>query len=71
MQVVYKFNVPEDSDYLEIYQKAENMHSALFDIVNYLRNQYKYYSENPPNIEEIYKSVIEILNDQDVPEDLK
>ena len=53
---VFKFDLELDRELIEIYDKTLEMHSALHDIVNYLRDKVKY-SELSTEERKIYEQV--------------
>ena len=42
MEAILKFNLPEDYTEFEMATKGSNMHSALWEMDQWLRAQYKY-----------------------------
>ena len=54
MEAILKFNLPEDQTEFELASQGGNMHSALWEMDQWLRSQYKYmpdteYSEDKYN----------------------
>jgi len=64
VKAILEFNLPEDSDEYKLITQSRDMYSALFDIREYLRGQYKY--DGKDDIEKIYDKFYEILNDNNV-----
>ena len=67
MKAVLEFDLSkeEDSDRFELINNAEKMSSFIWAFQAYLRSEYKY-KETPDNIEKIYESWFEYLNEYKV-----
>lgn len=61
MEVIFKFNLPDDHEEYEIYKQAEKMNLALWDFSQQLRAWYKHYDKDP-SLEEIRDKFHEILD---------
>ena len=72
MKAILEFNLPKDKIEFELASKSGNMHSALWEMDQWLRAQYKYmpddeYSEDKYNVYyEAREKLDEILNDNGI-----
>jgi len=72
MQVTYIFNTGADNYNdrdLRVFQRAEDMASALWDIKQYLRQVWKY-QEDPDDINTIYERVSEIIIENGITDEI-
>jgi len=65
MKAKFTFNLPEESPDYNVYHKAPNLLSALWDYSNYLRHQERQ-AETPDTIEIMRKRFYETLLDNGV-----
>jgi hypothetical protein len=63
VKVTYEFNLPEDQDDLEIYQRAVSNECSLWDIKQYIRNKLKY-AERDVESESILLEIRELLPEE-------
>lgn len=68
MKVTYEYNLPEDANELEQFQKADKYHSIIWDFKQYLRNRAKYNTDDLTQpeyelLEDIRGMFNEIIND--------
>jgi len=76
MEAILKFNLPEDYPEFEMATKGSDMHSALWEIDQWLRAQYKYmpdegYSEDKYNAYwEAREKLREIISEHNINLDL-
>ena len=69
MKITFEFDTCAenfDKHKLDLVQNADDYYLALTEIWQYIRDQYKFYSENPDNIETIHDNIVDILNDYGV-----
>ena len=65
IQIIFDTESEDDVYKMKIYKQAEQMHEALSDFKEYLRQQYKY-SEKPDDIEKIHERFYSIMNENNV-----
>ena len=67
MKITYEFDPYDDRDDLRIVQKASNMHSGLWDLLNYRRDLSKGYKKF--EIDEVLDELAEILETSTIDEE--
>ena len=65
MKAILEFNLPEDKEDYELCNKALAMSSAIDEIKDYLRTEYKY-GKDKLDIEEVRDRIHEILKDNEI-----
>jgi hypothetical protein len=69
MKAILEFNLPDDQEYYELCNKAQDMYHALNDVRNYLRGKVKY-EEMPADkwelCDEIYQEFYRLLEQNDI-----
>jgi hypothetical protein len=60
--ISYSFELPEDEENYRMFLHAEDMHDAIENIRNYLR-QVRKYSDKDPTFDEVDEKISDLLSD--------
>lgn len=69
MKITYEFNTNDENFYpdeLKRIQKADDLCSCIWDIEEQLRNWYKYDNRGSIPIDEIHKTIFDIIEDNGI-----
>lgn len=65
-RVTFAFKLPEEKEELEIFQRALEYHSALYELGQYLRKLNKYEQRDSIPTEEVITTITQILSETDI-----
>ena len=66
MKQIMEFNLPEDKEELELYQKAPQMHSAIWEVYQWARAQDKYSEETSITYADLRAKLAQIFSEHEV-----
>jgi hypothetical protein len=58
-----EFNLPDDRDEYFIHSRAQEYHSALWDIGEEIRNYYKYHNEDMDQLKNTIQKINKIISE--------
>lgn len=63
MKAIVEFNLPEDKEDFDIYNKSHEMLASFLELDTYLRNAIKYNDDIPEHQKEVYVKIRQEMND--------